>query len=283
MFQVPTWRVSCTVEKSGYKITARYAGSPVRKQTIAMEVYKAISLTREAKVKRLDKTTLSIPPRYPFDLGELQRETYRLIKLSPKTTSSIAQKLYQDALISYPRTDSQKLPEKIGFDKIFEKLSSQEKYASLISNLRSDPKRRRLPKEGPREDPAHPAIYPTGEQPKGNLSVMEWKIFDLVVRRFCNAFASDEIVEKLRITFDLALNDFIADESAIREGGWTAYYPYGRTFDESLPVSFKEGEKVRVLSTSTDEDYERMPNRFSEGSLLAEMEKEGIGTKVYAG
>ncbi len=277
---VPSWRVSCLLTKSGKTIAARYIESPIKRQARAMEVHKAASAARQATVKKVEKDMLSIPPRYPFDLGELQREAYRLFKLSPKVTLSVAQKLYQDALISYPRTESQKLPERIGPSNILAELSSISKFSDLISQLRSDPKTRLRPREGPWDDPAHPAIHPTGEDPKSKLFAVEWKLFDLIVRRFCNVFAPNEIVERTRVTFDISSFDFAADGTVIVDKGWTAYYPFVRDIDESFNSFFAEGEKVPVVSASMIEEYEPMPRRLSEGSLLTLMEVERVGTKA---
>ena len=64
----------------------------------------------------------------PFNIGDLQREAYRLFKLGPGYTLAIAEKLYLQALISYPRTSSQKLPPSIGYGKIISRLSRVGSY-----------------------------------------------------------------------------------------------------------------------------------------------------------
>ena len=67
----------------------------------------------ELKLKRI---VLKPPP--PFNLGDLQKEAYRIFKFTPSYTLTIAEKLYLSALISYPRTSSQKLPASINYRKI---------------------------------------------------------------------------------------------------------------------------------------------------------------------
>ena len=73
----------------------------------------------------------------PFDLGALQSEAYRIFKYTPMRTSSIAQHLYMDALISYPRTSSQKLPPSIGYKNILKKLGKAPAYTKHTSELLS--------------------------------------------------------------------------------------------------------------------------------------------------
>src|SRR5690606_182462 len=65
-----------------------------------------------------------IKPPYPFNLGDLQREAYRVFRFTPSYTLSLAEKLYLQALISYPRTSSQKLPPTINYTNIINKISN---------------------------------------------------------------------------------------------------------------------------------------------------------------
>ena len=78
---------------------------------------------KKAKLKQSTVEEFEQNPPFPFDLGALQSEAYRIFHYTPMRTSSIAQHLYMNALISYPRTSSQKLPPSIGYKTILKKLS----------------------------------------------------------------------------------------------------------------------------------------------------------------
>ena len=99
------------------------------------------------------KTEESIIPPVPFDLTTLQTEAYKHFKISPSETLKIAQNLYIDGLISYPRTSSQKIPKEIEPKKILKTLSKNFPLAKEAT--------RAFPVEGKKSDPAHPSIYPT--------------------------------------------------------------------------------------------------------------------------
>ena len=100
------------------------------------------------------KTEQLLEPNPPMNLTTLQTESYRLFGITPANTLKIAQSLYLAGLISYPRTSSQKLPNSIDYSTILEKLKTKFKAGKLI--------KRDKPVEGPKTDPAHPSIYPTG-------------------------------------------------------------------------------------------------------------------------
>ena len=134
-------------------------------------------------------------PPFPFDLGSLQSEAYRFFGYTPMRTLNIAQRLYLDALISYPRTSSQKLPPDIGYEKILKDLAKNREYTKLAGELLAKPELK--PTEGKKQDSAHPAIYPTGKlATKSPLVGIEKNVYNLVVRRFMAAFGEAAVLQQ---------------------------------------------------------------------------------------
>ena len=222
--------------------------------------------------KAMASTTIkdeNITPPVPFDLTTLQTECYKYFGLTPSQTLKVAQSLYLDGVISYPRTSSQKYPEGIGYDKILKNLK---KYTQLVKHVT-----RKVPVEGKKSDPAHPAIYPTGEMKK-NLGAQEKKVYDLVVRRFISCFSNDAIVESKRITVEVSGTGlkFYANGAQIKEKGWMNVYK----------SSLKEGDiptmngEVDVKEIRIEEKKTTPPNRYSAASLVKELEKRNLGTKA---
>ncbi|MDH5461780.1 MAG: DNA topoisomerase I, partial [Candidatus Bathyarchaeota archaeon] len=134
---------------------------------------------RTGKIDGIDVKKYRQKPPVPFDLGKLQTEAYSLFGYTPRRTAGIAQRLYLEALISYPRTSSQKLPPAINYRAILKALSKKPTYKKMASKLLKEEELK--PREGKKEDPAHPAVYPTGNLPERALSDQEKKIWDLVV------------------------------------------------------------------------------------------------------
>ena len=123
-------------------------------------------------VQKIEKREYLQPPQPPFDLTSLQVEAYRAFGFAPALTLELAQSLYEASMISYPRTSSQKLPAKLNLKKIIESLSKNpdyEKHARLLLE-----QSRVVPLEGKKEDPAHPAIHPTGQA--GRLGDREMRL-----------------------------------------------------------------------------------------------------------
>ena len=268
----PYWEAYLKVEIGGVKLKAEYPGK-IESAYMAEEIQRRCEKA-EGVVRNVRKTLAKTPPPPPFDIASLQSEAYRRFRYPPKLTLNVAERLYLDALISYPRTGSQKLPPSIGYREILEKLKDS-KYGEYVAKLEEPLK----PVEGPKSDPAHPAIYPTGHHPTQPLPTYEEKIYDLIVRRFLSTFARPSLKEFLKAEIDVEGYSFHLRGLRVLEPGWTEIYPQLDAEGQSIAF-IEEGMKVKVLQCVVELKYTQPPPRFNPGSLLKKMEKEGIGTKA---
>ncbi|HME19500.1 MAG TPA: DNA topoisomerase I [Nitrososphaerales archaeon] len=272
----PFWKISAAFEKDGKRLVADYHISKVGTRTEA-ELVRGDCLGKEGLVGSVRKTTVQVGAPAPFSVGDLQREAFRVFGLSPARTLQIAERLYLGALISYPRTGSQKLPPSIGYKSILQRLGGMGEYSDATREILTGGLR---PVQGAKDDPAHPAIYPTGERPRGHLAKPEADIFDLVVRRFLAAFGQSARREQIAIRVSVGKHDFGIEGGRITYPGWTRYY--GRYFwskDSEVP-QVAEGDRLKVLEVMVEEKFEQRPPRYSQGTLLEKMESERIGTKA---
>ncbi|BAW32166.1 MAG TPA: DNA topoisomerase I [Methanothermobacter sp.] len=228
---------------------------------------------KDAIIEEIKIGQITRMPPAPFNLGDLQAEAYRIFGLSPKKTQNIAQNLYTEGYISYPRTSSQKLPESIDYEKILTKLSANPSFKEKIINLKKPLK----PHEGKKEDEAHPAIHPTGLLPK-DLDKHESKIYELIVYRFISAFSEKAIIESMNAKLKIGEEIFKLSRKRVARKGWMEQYPYQKIEDETFP-EFEKGEKFPVKKIIADEKETKPPARYNEASLIKEMEKRGLGTK----
>jgi DNA topoisomerase I len=234
--------------------------------------------TKEGLIETVDVKEFLQDPPVPFDLGALQGEAYRIFKYTPIRTLSIAQHLYLGALISYPRTSSQKLPPLIGYENILKKLGKAPAYAKQITELLCKPLLK--PNEGNKFDPAHPAIYPTGNLPEKPLERAERNIFDLVIKRFLAVFGEHAVRQSINGVISLNGNFFHLNGARTLIEGWLRFYqPYVQLKDSVLPPLI-EGQKVIVKRVVLSAHFTKPPARYNPRSLLLKMEREEIGTKA---
>ncbi|MCW3980251.1 MAG: DNA topoisomerase I [Candidatus Bathyarchaeota archaeon] len=274
---LPYWTIKAQVEIRGKLYEAVYEKKRIDRKEETEVIIKACK-ERTGRITKIERRIFRQPPPLPFDFSTLQGEAYRLFGFSPRLTGNIAEKLYLRTLISYPRTSSQKLPSTINYRSILTMLGRSQTYRKStleLLNLGS-----LKPREGRKEDPAHPAIYPTGNLPKGRLRTRERKLWDLIVKRFMSVFAESATKESVQVEIGVNGWTFYMLGRRVLNEGWLRFYKPYVTLDELLLPEVIEGEKVMIRNVTCESKFTRSPSRYNPGSLLRKMEKEGIGTKV---
>ncbi|MBD3262284.1 MAG: DNA topoisomerase I, partial [Candidatus Altiarchaeales archaeon] len=216
-------------------------------------------------------------PPAPFDLTTLQTEAYRHHKIPPSDTLKIAQELYTNALISYPRTSSQQIPQEINLKEILERLHIQAYYRDIVEELLA--KDKLTPANGKKTDPAHPAIHPTGECPN-HLEGRKAKIYDLIIRRFFATLGDPAVRQSIKIQLDNNGEGFKADGTSTVEPGWHRHYGSYAKFDEKLLPDLEKNQQVEVKEVLIHEKQTQPPKRYTPASIVRELEKRNLGTKA---
>jgi len=271
----PYWHITATGKSGSQTFLMEYAIRRIMTSTVAKRI-KQETEGRDAKVTEATVHPFSIPPPPPFNLGDLQREAYRLFGLSPSQTLSIAEKLYLGAAISYPRTSSQQIPSSVNCLAILAALSKSSNYAKYICTL---PKASSTPVQGQKTDSAHPAIYPTGELPL-NIKGREWLLFDLIVRRFLAAFGKRALKERISINAMCQGHKFIASATRVLSKGWMEVYRVPKEAEDCPLPHLREGDIINLCHVIPQENFENPPFRYNQSSLLDQMEHDNIGTKA---
>ncbi len=274
----PYWVIKMILEKNNSQYTATYEKDKIwdeeEAKRIVSEAKKGPAFVEKVEVKQQKRN-----PPVPFDLGTLQREAYSAFGYSPKKTLELAQRLYERGLSSYPRTSSQKLPKNLNFRSILQNLAKLPEYKPFAHELLG--KGTLKPVEGKKEDPAHPAIYPTGELPKpGELTKDEQNLYDLIVRRFLALFMEPAVRESMRVIINSNGHRFILSGARTLKEGWLKVYGKYVKFDEVILPQFKEGEPVKVIQIKREKKKTKPPARYSPAAVIKKMEDLGIGTKA---
>jgi len=236
---VPYWQVSLVFNHDGKDFTAEHKKNPFWKKN---EAEKALQNTKNSKaiISKIKKSEIIQAPPTPFDLTTLQLEAYRTLGINPKETLSLAQNLYVNGLISYPRTSSQQIPPSIDLREILTKLFKSD-YADLVKELL---KKQLQPNNGKKTDPAHPAIIPTGEIPE-KLTDREFKLYDLITRRTLATLAEPAKRESLQIEININKELFALNGIKTIYPGWHKYYGHFLMLKETELPEFRGGQEIK--------------------------------------
>jgi DNA topoisomerase I len=232
-------------------------------------------------VQSVEEKTFNAKPSIPFITSSLQMEANRKLGLSARDSMRIAQRLYEEGLITYMRTDSPNLSQeaiKAARDQVV-KLYGKEYLHSEVRQFAAKTK-------GAQE--AHEAIRPAGSEfthpDRTGLSGKELALYELIWKRTMATQMSE--AQKASMTVKIAAGDaeFSASGTRILFPGFLRVYVEGSDDPESaledqetvLPP-LKKGDELKLVALTPESHETKPPARFTEASLVQQLEKAGVG------
>ena len=240
-------------------------------------------------VTKVNKKEQRRYPAPPFITSTLQQEAYRKLGFSTKKTMMLAQQLYEGidlkeegttvGLISYMRTDSTRIAQE-ALNDVRSVITTE--YGQ--SYLPAQPKVYKMKKEA---QDAHEAIRPTSaaRMPKNigeSLSPDQLKLYTLIWNRFTASQMESAILDQTSVDITVGEYLFRATGSVIKFDGFMKLYLEGRDEEsdedkEGTLPELNEGQKLRLISILPEQHFTQPPPRYTEASLVKELENKGIG------
>ena len=228
-------------------------------------------LLAELKVNSVDTKPSKRSPKAPFITSTLQQEASQKLGFSVKQTMSIAQNLYREGAITYMRTDSLNLSETAI-------TAAQEVIVSKFGSEFHQARRYKTNSSGAQE--AHEAIRPTDLTKESILGLddQSTKLYSLIYKRTLASQMSDAQLQKTKININISNRSehFIADGEVLSFAGFLEVYDYMAAEDKLLPEVSK-GDLLTLVDLASKESFSRAKPRFTEASLVKEIEQMGIG------
>lgn len=220
----------------------------------------------------------------PYTTSVLQQDAANKLNFTTKKTMMVAQELYEGidikgegtvGLISYIRTDSKRISEEAK-EKAKEYIidSIGENYYKNIT------KEETVKKEKKVQD-AHEAIRPTSvertpDSIKNSLSKDQYKLYNLIWRRFVGSQMEDSIFDVLNVECKIEDLVFKATGSKLKFDGYTKIYNFTDREDKILP-NLEKGENLQIEKYDPKQHFTSPPSRYTEASLVKTLEELGIG------
>ena len=281
---------------------ARYAGKKVEQFTFANE---AAVREAEAAINRAADGTLTVAkvekkqrqrhPAAPFTTSTLQQEAARKLRFSAQKTMSTAQRLYEDGLITYMRTDSVTL----AGDAIAELRSLiQDRYGA--ENLPKSPRRYKTKAKNAQE--AHEAVRPTSAARlpgslEASLPLEQRRLYDLIWKRTVASQMSSAVFDTVGLNLLAGVSgdanhQFRATGSVLVKPGFMTVYregtddisPTKRGGPEAAPdrddrvlPPLEVGDRLELGKLLSEQHFTEPPPRYSEATLVRALEEYGIG------
>ncbi|WP_101721997.1 DNA topoisomerase I [Eggerthella timonensis] len=254
---------------------APHATARFKAEAEANAVMAHVEGVTSATVSSVEKKKRTVQPPAPFNTTSLMAAA-SAEGLSPARTMRIAESLYMDGYISYPRVDNTVYPSSLDLADTVKAISGNPAYAPYCKELLA--KGKLTATRGKKETTDHPPIYPTAKATPDDLAPADYKLYNLIARRFLATLSEAAVIEGTKVTLDVNAEPFVAKGDVLVKQGYRAIYPYGLKKDEQLPA-LSEGDTIAFGGATCTKKQTEPPARYSQGKLIQEMEKLGLGTK----
>ena len=215
-------------------------------------------------------------PPTPYNTTAFSTDASSRLGITPASAMRIAEDLYMDGFISYPRTDNTVYPASLPVRELVSSLVRVEEFSAAAGLLDGE----LTPTRGKKETTDHPPIYPTQAIHPGALEGPKRRVYELVVRRFLATFSPPMITESTRADIEAGSETYFVRGSVVVDPGYAGIYTYARSSDEEIP-KLEEGQQLDLDGEPWIVDKETQPPaRISQAKLIEMMEERGLGTKA---
>ncbi|MBA3424163.1 MAG: DNA topoisomerase I [Rubrobacter sp.] len=269
----PYWELEATL-RNGEPFPVRHATGRFKEEPAVRRALE--NLTDTATVTEIKEKSATRPPPAPFNTTAFLTAAAN-IGISPSRAARLAEDLYTDGYVSYPRTDNTVYPQSLDMREILGYLKGVEGVGQYAEKLLKGGELK--PTRGKKQTTDHPPIYPTGRASKKALRDDQWKIYQLIVRRFLATLSGPSKNLRTTLRFDSGGETLTTRGTIVTEEGWLEIYRYGRRPDEELP-SLQEGDELALIGAEIFAKETQPPGRYGQGRLINVMEDLGLGTKA---
>ncbi|MEM2740401.1 MAG: type IA DNA topoisomerase [Candidatus Bathyarchaeia archaeon] len=260
------YTLSAILDIDGVRV--EFSSDPIKDQAKARTAYDSMKNSRYAYITGYQlKDEVERKP-LPTDTDAMLQELSRITSLPASKIMAIAESLYGDGYISYPRTETNMW---LTID-----------HRSILSMLSSTPLSRYIdmscfdPTDGSKNDGAHPPIHPTAYYPRRDPAGVVW---EYIARRYlANVVGRDAYIKRWRIDVDIGGLPLNATGRYIVDEGFYKVFPYFKPKDLLWIPKLEVGGKHPILEIDMKERKTKPPPRLTESELLKLLEKHSIGT-----
>ena len=269
------WDISFTGSKNSQPINfslSQKKSDPLLKEEEAKHI-ESLILNSDLKISDVIKKPTNSKPRPPFITSTLQQAASTRLGFSVSRTMRAAQKLYENGLITYMRTDAPSLSKESILDaRAYIEKNFGDAYLTNAPRIYSS-------KENAQE--AHEAIRPTN----AHVTVAhihdqkddERKLYEIIWEQFIACQLPDADFLSTSVFIEFEAYQFQAKGREILFDGFLKVYKQKESDEDQQLPSLTSGDLLEFDSHKLDKKFTKPPARFSEAALVKELEKKGIG------
>lgn len=281
------WTISATFDKSGKKFKGelvKYNGKKIRPANKEESDHIIAELEKgNYVVKKVEEKERKKRPMPPFTTSSLQQEASNKLNFNTKKTMMIAQQLYEGidikgqgttGLVTYIRTDSVRISEEA--KEIVQNMIIDDYGKEFVGTNVYANKKKEVQDAHEAIRPSNPLLKP--EEIKDSLSKDQFNLYNLIWRRFTASQMSNAVFDAVSADIENNGYTFRSTGSKIKFEGYLAVYDNKSEEDKNLLIPpLVIDEVLKILNLKGDQHFTQPPARYTEATLVKEMEEKNIG------
>ena len=242
---------------------------------VAVMFLQMVKAQTEALVTSVSKKDKQKERPIALNTVELMRMASSGLNMGPHHAMMIAEKLYTQGYISYPRTESTQYADSFDLKDVVRQLQHNSNYTDDCKSLLSAGLSK--PRKG-HDAGDHPPITPCRGVSRGELDGDAWKLYDYIARHYLATVSANCKYEQTSINIECGGEKFSLTGKKVTDPGFTSVMTWQAISDEESIPDIKQGTKLQVKEVKLADRQTSPPGYLTEADLITLMEKHGVGT-----
>lgn len=270
------WAIKVMHKKEGKQVNFNWSRVHLFDRAAVTILFEQCLDAKRAEIIKVQRKPTSKWRPLPLTTVELQMQGSRFLRMSGQEIMKVAEKLYQQGWISYPRTETDQFPRDFDLHGLIRKQTGDGNWGQYAQGLLDGAFR--TPRSGRHNDQAHPPIHPVNYVAASALNANEKKVYEFVVRRYLACCSDDAKGESTDVGMKWASEIFHTKGLLVLERNYLDVYPYDKWESSQQLPNFTVGETFEPTEANMNEGKTTPPNYLTEPELIGLMDANGIGT-----
>lgn len=270
------WAIHCEVNVEGAIVSLQWKRGRLFNQSVASVVLKSLQSERFATVEESKKKPSRKQRPVALNTVELLRVCSKQMGIGPQQTMHMAEQLYVQGYISYPRTESTAYPKSFDFHAALRPHQNHDQWGVYVQSLLQ------IGLENPRpgnDVGDHPPIVPTRSATESELGGNLYRVYEYVARHFLATISPDCTYDKLKVVWRVGTETFSSSTVDVKRDGYTLILPQEAVQSTITAAAAPQvGSRYNIADLRLREGETEPPSYLTESELITLMEEAHIGT-----
>jgi DNA topoisomerase-3 len=267
------WHIDVVLSKAGLDAKFKWDRGNLFDHHLTLVLYEVCIQNPIGTITNIAANPKSKWAPLPLTTVEMQKLGTKYLKMSSDRIMTVAEKLYNGGIISYPRTETNSFSDSFNLIPLIEKQVQDSRWGQYAQNLINGGFCK--PRKGGQDDQAHPPIHPV--RGDSTLQGEEKRLFEFITQRFLACCSEAAKAHETTVQLNIADETFTLKGLTILERNFLDVYPFEKWSGNHIP-EFKLGEKLSPTVLEMTSGFTTKPLMLTEADLIGLMDKSGIGT-----